>query len=316
MTSPLKTQHTFLVGPESSGERLDKWLAAELPEISRSRVKSLVVAGAVEVDGIPQFEPACRLKGGQSIAVKIPPSTAATPQAQKLDLEILFEDEYLIVVDKPPGLVVHPAPGNPDHTLVNALLAHCGDSLQGIGGVLRPGIVHRIDKDTSGLLVAAKTEKAHAGLASQFAAHTIERSYDALVYGVPTPSAGSLSGSIGRSRFNRKKMAVVARGGKAAETLYRTVTVFGTVASHLRCTLTTGRTHQIRVHITHLGHPLIGDRTYGGAKNKVLRSLNAEAAAAIQTFPRQALHAATLGFTHPISEQALNFTRDMPADMA
>jgi 23S rRNA pseudouridine1911/1915/1917 synthase len=211
--------------------------------------------------------------------------------------------------------VVHPAAGNPDKTLVNALLAHCGDSLRGIGGVLRPGIVHRIDKDTSGLLVAAKTEAAHAALAAQFAAHTIERRYDALVWGVPSPARGVITGAIGRSPHNRQKMAIVSRGGKAAETQYTTIAAFGTLAAHVQCTLKTGRTHQIRVHMSARGYPLIGDPVYG--KNRKLpKTVAPDIAAAVTTFGRQALHAATLGFTHPTTGKQVRFERPPPADFA
>jgi 23S rRNA pseudouridine1911/1915/1917 synthase len=210
--------------------------------------------------------------------------------------------------------VVHPAAGNPDHTLVNALLAHCGPSLAGIGGVKRPGIVHRIDKDTSGLLVVAKTDAAHAGLTAQFAAHDVERRYDALVWGVPKPSEGTIVGAIGRSQNNRKKMTIVMRGGKYAETDYEVIEAFGSTAAHVQCRLKTGRTHQIRVHLTSKGHPLIGDPVYGrGRTTGATRERFGHAE--IREFSRQALHAATLGFVHPVTKKKLKFESPLPDDM-
>ncbi len=311
----LASQHTVSVPEDSAGMRLDKWLASALSETSRSRLRMLIEQGAVTIENVPQLDPAYRVKSGQTLTVHFPEPDAALPVAQYIKLDIVFEDDSIVVINKPPGLVVHPAPGNPDKTLVNALLAHCGESLQGIGGVRRPGIVHRIDKDTSGLLVVAKTEKAHAGLAAQFAAHDIDRTYDALVWGIPQPTKGRITGAIGRSTHNRKKMAIVTRGGKAAETLYTTASKFGAVAAHVRCTLTTGRTHQIRVHMTSIGHPLIGDSTYGSARTKLLREVGPIGSGFIKAFSRQALHAATLGFQHPITGQTVKFECPLPEDM-
>jgi 23S rRNA pseudouridine1911/1915/1917 synthase len=213
-------------------------------------------------------------------------------------------------------LVVHPAAGNRDKTLVNALLAHCGESLRGIGGELRPGIVHRLDKETSGLLVAAKTAQAHAALAAQFADHSIARAYDALVWGVPSPRSGKIAGHIARSASDRKKMAVTRRGGKYAETHYRVLENFGGMAALVQCRLKTGRTHQIRVHLASLGHPLIGDPVYGRAENRFLKRLSEPTRAAVRNFGRQALHARTLGFVHPVSGKPCLFERDPPADVA
>lgn len=306
---PFPTQKTATVPTEASGARLDKWLAGALPELSRSRLKALIEEGAVSIGAEQQRDPAHKVQAGQIVRVVVPVAAAATPEAQEMDLAVVYEDEHLIVVDKPAGLVVHPAAGNPDRTLVNALLAHCGLSLAGIGGVKRPGIVHRIDKDTSGLLVVAKTDKAHAGLTAQFAAHTVERRYDAVVWGVPRPSHGTITGSIGRSQHNRKKMAIVVRGGKHAETYYETIEVFGTTAAHVQCRLKTGRTHQIRVHMTSIRHPLIGDPVYGRSRTVL------GASDAVRAFPRQALHAATLGFVHPVTEKKLSFESDLPDDM-
>jgi 23S rRNA pseudouridine1911/1915/1917 synthase len=231
-----------------------------------------------------------------------------------MDLDVVYEDDALIVINKPVGMVVHPAPGNLDRTLVNALLAHCGNSLSGIGGVRRPGIVHRIDKDTSGLLVAAKTEAAHAGLSTQFAAHTVERTYDAIVWGAPSPPSDQIIGAIGRSRHNRQKMAIVRSGGKDAETGYRTIANFGELATHIRCKLKTGRTHQIRVHMASITHPLIGDTTYGSNRRRSMKGVPPQLAALLKGFPRQALHATTLGFVHPVSGKTLRFESDPPDD--
>ena len=314
-TPDLTDQYTVHVLQNASGARLDKWLADALPQTSRTRLRILIEQGAVIIADVPQRDPAYRIKPGQMITVYFPKPEAARPMAQQMDLDIIFEDNSLIVINKPPGLVVHPAPGNPDKTLVNALLAHCGDNLQGIGGVRRPGIVHRIDKDTSGLLVAAKTQSAHTGLAAQFAEHSVDRTYNAFVWELPRPPKGRIIGAIGRSPRNRKKMAIVIRGGKAAETLYTTAATFGAVAAHVRCTLTTGRTHQIRVHMASRGHPLIGDSLYGGGRAKLLRKFTPAGSAAIKALPRQALHAATIGFLHPANGKRLKFKCPLPADM-
>ena len=303
---------SLTVPPEAAGQRLDKWLAEVVTAVSRSRLKALIEDGAVEVNGKTETDPAARTKDGQAVIVRIPPAEDAAPTPQSMDLVVVYEDDDLIVIDKPPGLVVHPAPGNPDNTLVNALLAHCGESLRGIGGVKRPGIVHRIDKDTSGLLVVAKTEAAHAGLSAQFAAHDLERVYEAFVWGLPNPRFGFVRGAIGRSRHNRKKMALVP-GGKFAETHFETIDTFGKTASHIECRLKTGRTHQIRVHMTSIGHPLIGDTTYGSPRSVL--GLPLEIGKFLKHFPRQALHARTLGFTHPVTGKTLSFESDLPEDL-
>jgi 23S rRNA pseudouridine1911/1915/1917 synthase len=303
-----------MVPDTGAGARLDKWLADNVRDISRSRLKVLIESGAVTVGGKVERDPAVKLKAGQILRVILPDAVEAKPAAQEMDLDIAYEDEHLIVLNKPVGLVVHPAPGNPDQTLVNALLAHCGDSLAGIGGVKRPGIVHRIDKDTSGLLVAAKTEVAHTGLSTQFAAHSIDRRYDAVVWGVPQPRQGAIVGNIGRSRHNRQKMALLKQGGKHAETGYSTVSSFGEMAAHVRCRLKTGRTHQIRVHMASIGHPLIGDSTYGSNRRRSLKGASPELAALLRGFPRQALHAATLGFVHPVTGKKLRFAAPPPED--
>jgi 23S rRNA pseudouridine1911/1915/1917 synthase len=300
----------------ADGRRLDQALAAALPALSRSRLKALILEGRVSCAGAVISEPSRRVKPGERFEVEVPPAAPAEPAAQPIPLDILFEDEHVIVVVKPAGLTVHPAPGNPDRTLVNALIAHCGASLSGIGGVARPGIVHRLDKDTSGVMVAAKTDAAHASLARQFAGRTIERAYLALVWGVPRAATGRVEGAIGRSARDRKKMAVVSRGGKAAATRWRVLRRFGTVAALLECRLETGRTHQIRVHMAHAGHPLIGDRAYGGARHRGAMDLAPAARRIAEGFGRQALHAAVLGFEHPASGRGARFEAPPPADFA
>ena len=317
---------TVLIDPADAGERLDRALHRQLPELSRSRIKQLILAGRVAAPSGPLRDPAARAAAGLPLLVTLPEPEPAAPAAQAIPLVVRFEDEHLIVIDKPAGLVVHPAPGNPDGTLVNALLAHCGPSLAGIGGERRPGIVHRLDKDTSGLLVAAKTEAAHRALSRDFAARRIDRAYRALVWGVPAPSAGEIAGNIGRSPADRKKMAVLGLGsagarGRPAVTRYRVERRFGaagTAAALLECRLLTGRTHQIRVHLAHLGHPLIGDPVYGRRGGRLPARGGPEAGPAlaqIVAFPRQALHACRLGFTHPARGEVLTFDSPLPADI-
>ncbi|MCC7272926.1 MAG: RluA family pseudouridine synthase [Alphaproteobacteria bacterium] len=308
-------RRTVIAGPEAAGERADRFLAARLDGMSRSRIKGLIEEGAVAVDGATISDPAWRVKAGQSFAILVPEPVAADPEPQAIALAVVYEDDAVIVVDKPAGMVVHPAPGNPDGTLVNALLAHCGASLQGIGGVRRPGIVHRIDKDTSGLLVAAKTEAALAGLQRQFAARTAGRLYRAVVWGVPRPAAGTIEGAIGRHPVDRKRMAVLAGGGRPAVTRYAVVRPVGTRASLLECRLATGRTHQIRVHLAHIGHPLVGDPVYGQGRGGRRAAADAAARAALDGFARQALHAATLGFAHPVTGKWLEFASPLPDDV-
>ncbi len=307
------TDHALTVPDDAHGIRLDKWLADNVPELSRARAQSLIDGGAVAIAGHVVDDSARKVKAGEKITIAVPAPIALDLPAQPMDLDVVFEDEDLIVVNKPAGLVVHPAVGNYDGTLVNALLAHCGDSLRGIGGVLRPGIVHRIDKDTSGLLVVAKTAAAHAGLAEQFAAHDIERRYDALVWGVPTPLRGVINAAIGRSPHDRQKMAVLKRGGKEAETGYAVVAAYGVLAAQVQCALKTGRTHQIRVHMSSRGHPLIGDQIYG-RNRKLPKSTPPDVVDAVMGFERQALHAATLGFIHPTTGKSLRFARPAPDD--
>ncbi|GAB6051877.1 RluA family pseudouridine synthase [Magnetospira thiophila] len=303
MNSP-PTTYTVPVPDDKGGARLDRFLAEALPDVSRSRLKALIEGDAVRLqNGTPARSPSAKVKSGEVYVLAVPAAEAAIPQAQPMDLVVVYEDEHLIVIDKPAGLVVHPAAGNWDGTLVNGLLAHCGADLTGIGGVQRPGIVHRLDKDTSGLMVAAKTEVAHAGLAGQFAAHSLERAYMAVVWGMPSPRQGELSGNIGRSPHNRKKMAVLEQGGKTALTRYRVVRALGMWAALIECRLATGRTHQIRVHLSQAGHPLVGDPLYG----RTPRRLPPPLAAAQQRLGRQALHAYLIGFTHPVTRDILHF---------
>jgi 23S rRNA pseudouridine1911/1915/1917 synthase len=316
------TLHHAGADAEHAGWRLDRFLAAALPDFSRARLQQLLGEGRVTLNGRTVEDANHRVKGGDIYDVSVPPARPTRPQGQEIPLTVVHEDKDLIVIDKPAGLVVHPAAGNPDGTLVNALIAHCGDSLMGIGGEARPGIVHRLDKDTSGLIVAAKNERAMASLAKQFANHTIERAYHALVWGCPRPASGSIESQIGRSQFDRKRMAVLRAGGKTARTNYKVLEAYGPAerpfASLVECRLETGRTHQIRVHLTHLGYPLIGDPQYGRARQAPRAKTPAEEAAftAATGFSRQALHAFTLGFQHPSRHKTIRFESSWPTDFA
>lgn len=311
--------HRFITPEDVAGLRLDRWLTAQMPGTSRARIQALIAAGKVRVDGATAGDTARKLHGAEEITVEVPPPTAAAPAPQPIPLDIRYEDEAVIVIDKPAGLVVHPALGNPDRTLVNALIAHCGASLSGIGGVMRPGVVHRLDKDTSGLMVVAKTDAAHACLSAQFKARTIVRRYLALVRGCPRPERGLIEGNIGRSAANRKKMAVVRSGGRPAATEYEVLRRFPdkgeAVASLVACRLHTGRTHQIRVHMAHIGHPVIGDPIYGRGLSGLKRSVPGEVRKALEAVPRQALHAGKLGFRHPLTKRDLHFESAVPNDM-
>jgi 23S rRNA pseudouridine1911/1915/1917 synthase len=306
-------------------------MAAALPEaagLSRSRLKALIEAGAVECEGRQLRDPASRVAGGESLLLRLPEPEPACERPEAIPLAILHEDEEIIVIDKPAGLVVHPAPGAAAGTLVNALLHHCGERIAGVGAAGRPGIVHRLDKDTSGVMVVAKTPRAHAALAADFKAHAIEREYRALLWGVPDPAEPRLQGiagvtreadgglciaaPIGRHPTDRKRMAVVARGRQAITRL-RLLERHGTLASLVACRLGTGRTHQIRVHAAHIGHPLIGDPVYG-RRRSLSPTLPEALRAALAGFGRQALHAARLGFRHPVSGAMMRFSSDPPED--
>ncbi len=317
------------------GLRMDKWLAGNT-ELSRSRIKALIEKGDVNVNGIPVTDPATKVLHGMRYVIKVPPPAAATPEAQDIPLHIVYEDQHLIVVNKPAGMTVHPAPGAPDQTLVNALLFHAKDSLSGIGGVMRPGIVHRIDKNTSGLLVVAKNDKTHQHLSKQFAKHSVERTYHCFVRGGPNPREGRIESRLARSPNNRKKQAVVrgtwdnmeaSETGRHAITNYRFLKGYGQMPkaslgtpqfSKIECKLETGRTHQIRVHMAHQGAPLIGDPLYG--KQKAFKTSKSDGEIALQTFlsnfNRQALHAYSIGFIHPDSKEFMAFEAAFPEDLA
>ncbi len=306
----------FTAGPETAGQRIDRVVAAAIGSLSRSRVKQLLAAGQLSRDGKRVTDASEPARPGATYTLVLPPPEPATPLPQAMPLSILHEDPHLIVLDKPAGLVVHPAPGNQDGTLVNALLAHAGDELQGIGGERRPGIVHRLDKDTSGVMVVAKTEQAHRALSADFASRDLERDYLALVWGLPQPPEGEIEGPIGRHPTDRKRMAVVTRGGKPALTRYKVERAWGTAVALLRCRLATGRTHQIRVHLAHRNHPLVGDPVYLRRTPASARNLPGDVRESLLSFPRQALHAASLGFRHPITGQWLAFRSPLPADLA
>jgi 23S rRNA pseudouridine1911/1915/1917 synthase len=301
---------TVALDDSAAGLRLDRALAEALPDLSRERVKTLIKGGRVtDANGAVLWDPSAKTPAPATFALRLPKPTPAHNIAQDMGLIIAYEDEHLIVVDKPAGMVVHPAAGNFDGTMVNALLHHCAGQLSGIGGVARPGIVHRIDKDTSGLIVAAKHDRAHEGLAKQFAAHSIDRRYLALATGRPMPASGTIDAALGRSNTNRKKMAVVAEGrGKRAVTHYRTIEPLQHAAL-VECRLETGRTHQVRVHMAHIGHPLVGDPVYGRVRKPLADVLKA------RNFVRQALHAAHLGFIHPVTGNRIALDSEIPADM-
>lgn len=356
--APLPEPNSFTIDAETAGERLDRYLTTKIPGISRSRVQSLIASGEVAVDGAVVGDAGYRVKPGEVVTVSIPPPIAAKPAAEDLPLDIVFEDAQLIVIDKPAGLVVHPSAGHGAGTLVNALLSHCGDSLSGIGGVRRPGIVHRLDRDTTGLIVAAKSDEAHRGLSEQFAAHgrdgRLERAYMAVVWGALPSVMGTIDAPLARSTANRTRMQVVAKGSRArigkggtwlvedeededggrtsprgprqAITHYQLIETFMGVpapgraavpiASLVKVSLETGRTHQIRVHMAHIGHPVLGDPTYGAHFKASERRLSEPQADALRALGRQALHAAVLGFEHPVSGRSLRFESPLPADMA
>jgi len=311
---------------EDAGDRLDRFLARRRPEFSRTRLQALIRAGHVVCAGQAVEDMGHRIKAGEAYELGVPAPEAAAPQAQAIPLAVVYEDAHLIVIDKPKGLAVHPGAGHAAGTLVNALLAHCGPSLSGIGGVKRPGIVHRLDKDTTGVLVVAKTDRAHAGLAAQFASHgadgQLARRYQAIVWGVPDRPRGTIDAPLARSTANRTRIAVVRAGaGRHAVTRYQVLATYGTepkkpIASLLELILETGRTHQIRVHLAHIGHPLLGDATYGAGFKASARNLDGPAQAALEALGRQALHAAELAFVHPVTGKRLHFKSPLPADMA
>ena len=294
---------------EAAGWRLDRALAASAADLSRERLKALIAAGQVALAGVPVRDPSAKVSADEIYAIVVPAPSPAYNEAQAIELAVVHEDDHLIVIDKPAGLVVHPAAGNPNGTLVNALLHHCAGQLSGIGGIARPGIVHRIDKDTSGLMVAAKTDVAHEGLSVQFAQHSIDRRYRAIVSGLPGAAGGTVEAALGRSPYDRKKIAVVESArGKHAVTHWKTVKPLRG-ATLVECRLETGRTHQVRVHMASLGHPLLGDPVYGRMRPEHRALLTRLG------FRRQALHAAGLGFIHPVSKENLSFASNLPRDM-
>ncbi len=317
-------ERRFAVTPEHAGQRLDRFLADAIEAggeaLSRSRLKVLIDEGCVTIAGRAGLEANAKVRAGETVEIDVPASAAPEPLGEAIPLTVVYEDAHLIVIDKPAGLVVHPAAGHETGTLVNALIAHCGDSLSGIGGVRRPGIVHRIDKDTSGLLAVAKTDAAHAGLAALFADHgrsgSLVREYLAFVWRAPAQAGGRVEAPIGRHPRQRERMAVVRAGkGREAVTHWRMLENFGPAAL-LACRLETGRTHQIRVHMAHIGHPLLGDPVYATGFKTKIGLLPAQAAAAVTALHRQALHAATLGFEHPVTGELLLFESALPDDLA
>ncbi|CAK0764877.1 Ribosomal large subunit pseudouridine synthase D [Azospirillaceae bacterium] len=306
------------ISADIENQRLDKALSTAVEGLSRSRIQALMAQGCVRCESRVITDLARAVKRGQTFEIEIPIPIDATPRPQAMPLDIVYEDDSVIVINKPAGLVAHPAPGHADFTLVNGLLAHCGDRLSGIGGVRRPGIVHRLDKETSGLMVVAKTDQAHIGLCSQFADRSLSREYFAVTWGLPTPTQGEIVGAIGRHPIDRKRMAIVQKGGKEAKTFYQNVQNFGVTATLVRCRLATGRTHQIRVHLTSIGHPLIGDNLYGADTRRVARlkaSLTEPLRSRIIGFSRQALHAFSLRFLHPATGKSMLFESRLPDDV-
>ena len=323
MAGSARETREFIVGEDDAGLRLDRFLSGAVSEMSRQRLKALIEAGEVSVDGVVRADPALKVRAGGSVVLAVPPAEDAAPMPEAMELPIVFEDSDLIVIDKPAGLVVHPAPGNETGTLVNALVAHCRDDLSGIGGVKRPGIVHRLDKDTSGLIVVAKNDAAHQGLSAQFQAHgrdgRLERAYVALAWGVFDRPAGVIDKPLARSMTNRRKMAIARPGtGRRAVTHYEVEAVYGegrAQVTRVKLQLETGRTHQIRVHLADAGHPLLGDLVYGAGYRASEALLPEAAQDALRKLGRQALHAAVLGFEHPITGARLRFESDLPADL-
>jgi len=306
-------QYNFIITATQAGMRLDKALTALLPAVSRSRIQALIHEGFATLSGAIITSPAVSVKQGDALTFELPPPVESMMTlAPHITLDIFFEDEHMLVVNKQAGLTVHPGAGCYQDTLANALLSHCGSSLSGIGGVTRPGIVHRLDRDTSGLMVVAKNDAAHHHLSEQIANRTLKRVYAAMCWGVPSPASGTITGNIDRSLKDRTKMALVKTGGREATTHYRTEEPFG-FASYVACKLQTGRTHQIRVHFTHQGWPIIGDPVYGKPSAK---GIPVEVTNYLQHFNRQALHSHKIGFTHPVSGELMEFTAPLPADMA
>ena len=306
--------NTPIVNKDFRGLRIDKFLAKCFPEISRSQIQKNIEEGNVTCDEVTIIDNSYKIKEGESFVLTVPDAVDADPEPQNIELPILYQDEDIVVVNKPAGMVVHPAPGAWDNTMVNALLFHC-DNLSGIGGVKRPGIVHRIDKETSGILVVAKNDNAHKFLSEQFAEHSIERTYYAICFGVPKSMKGVIEGDIGRSPYDRKKMAIVTKGGKRAVTHYQVLENFANEACLIKCNLETGRTHQIRVHLSSMGHNLLGDKLYVKSKKISNKNISGEIKEFANNFSRQALHAKILGFIHPRTKEKMFFETEIPDDM-
>ncbi len=305
--------YTPVVDEKDKGLRIDKFIAINCKQFSRAQVQRLISAGFIYCDDEIVSDKDFKTRVGDMYQIIEPEPQEALPLAENIPLDVLYEDEHLIVINKPAGMTVHPAPGAYSGTLVNALLYHCKDSLSGIGGVARPGIVHRIDKNTSGILVVAKNDLAHNGLAEQFYKHTIERTYFAITYNIPMPLSGTIEGNIARSSFDRKKMALVHSGGKRAITHYKVIENYNNNIALVKCNLETGRTHQIRIHLSSIGCHLVGDDVYKGKKSSL--KMPDDFKNEVLNFSRQALHAYSLGFIHPITKQHLEFSTDFPEDM-
>ncbi|MCC2646854.1 MAG: Ribosomal large subunit pseudouridine synthase RluD subfamily protein [Rickettsiaceae bacterium] len=310
-----ENKYTFIIPENLANYRLDKALA-ELSILSRSKLKEYIEQGTVIVNNIAIKDAAFKVKAGQNIEIEVPPLEPIDMQPLALELDIFFEDEHLIVLNKPAGLTVHPGAGNYNDTLANALIYHFGQDLSDIGGTERPGIVHRLDKDTSGLMIVAKNNITHAALSEQIADRDVKRVYKTLVWGLPSPLEGKISTNIGRSRSDRTKMTVLQSGGKDATTFYKVEQVLDSgQLSLVECRLQTGRTHQIRVHMSHIGHSVVGDPVYGHNQRKILKYFTGEQKEALENFKRQALHSAYIAFTHPITDKFLEFSCDLPEDM-
>ncbi len=313
--------HQFVISDEQSGKRLDKALAELLPDVSRSRLRGLIDDKALTLNGLTCTEASRKVAKGHTIELNVPAPEEAEPEAEDIPLDIVFEDEHMLVINKPVGLVVHPGAGNYTGTLVNALLHHCKDELSGIGGVMRPGIVHRLDKETSGLMVVAKTDQAHSGLAAQLEDRSLSRIYTALVVGVPVPMKGHVDMPIGRDPRNRLKMSIKGKNGKPAKTHYHIQKTYGDQFSLVKCTLESGRTHQIRVHMQAIKHPLVGDPLYGPQDTAVRGAVKRagfapEIAEKLIKFPRQVLHAGSIGFIHPVTDVAMRYDAPLPDDIS
>jgi 23S rRNA pseudouridine1911/1915/1917 synthase len=311
-------KHILSVGESDKGLRLDKFIATKVPDISRTRIKTIIENGNVLLSGQNITDSAYRVKSGDEIEMEVPEAVDSDMRAnEEIKLNIVYEDDEFLVIDKQAGLTVHPGAGNHDETMANALMAYCGDTLSGVGGVARPGIVHRLDKDTSGLILVAKTDRAHTSLSEQIAERTAQRSYLAVVWGVPKPHVGTFESNIARNPKNRLKMSIVEEGGRVAITHYTVKKIYGVgLASLVECRLQTGRTHQIRLHMSEAGHPLIGDPLYGRRNSNNLKTLPEALRQYLQHFKRQALHSYKLGVEHPVTDDYIELKSELPEDIS